>query len=370
VKIETFELERIQSVWENRVKYNLTESGVHPYTLSELLTQDEIEELLSIRLGYGQTNGSIELRETISKLYPGTDLDNILVTNGSAEANFIAIWSNLEQEDELIVMLPNYMQIWGIARSFGIKVTPFYLKEELNWNPDIEELKSLISPKTKMIAVCNPNNPTGAVLSKETMEKIVDLAKKSDIWIHVDEVYRGAELIGEETPSFWGLYDKIIITCGLSKAYALPGLRIGWLVGPKQIIEKAWSYHDYTTIGPGVLSNQIAIKALQPEMRQKILMRNRTLLRENLKLLQEWVEKHDALFHFIPPKAGGMAFLHYNIPINSTEFTTKLREKKSCFIVAGDCFGMDNYIRIGIGSEKSYFLDGLALISEMIEDLK
>jgi len=370
MKIETFELERRQSVWENRVKYNLTESGVHPYTLSELLTREEIEELLSLRLGYGQTNGSIELRETISKLYPGTDLDNILVTNGSAEANFLGIWSNLEPEDELIVMLPNYMQIWGIARSFGIKVTPFYLKEELNWNPDIEQLKSLISPKTKMIAICNPNNPTGAVLSKETMEEIVNLAKISNIWIYVDEVYRGAELIGEETPSFWGLYDKIIVTCGLSKAYALPGLRIGWLIGPKQIIEKAWSYHDYTTIATGILSNRIATIALQPEMRQRILTRNRTLLRENLKLLHEWVEIHDTLFHFIPPKAGGMAFLRYNIPINSTDFTTRLREEKSCFIVAGNCFGMDNYIRIGIGSEKNYFLDGLRKISEMIEDLK
>ena len=142
------------------------------------------------------------------------------------------------------------------------------------------------------------------------------------------------------------------------------------MVGPKQIIEKAWSYHDYTTIATGILSNRIATKALQPEVRQRILTRNRTLLRENLKLLHEWVEKHDTLFHFIPPKAGGMAFLRYNIPINSTEFTTKLREEKSCFIVAGDCFGMDNYIRIGIGSEKSYFLEGLTLISEMIEEIK
>ena len=370
MKIETFELERRQSVYENQVKFNLTESGVHPYTLSELLTQDEIEELLSIRLGYGQTNGSIELRQAISNLYPGTDLDNVLVTNGSAEANFIGIWSNLEPDDELIVMLPNYQQIWGLARSFGIKVTPFYLKESNNWGPDLDELKALISPKTKMITICNPNNPTGAVLSKQTMEEIVNLAEKSDIWIHVDEIYRGAELIEEETPTFWGLYDKVIITCGLSKAYALPGLRIGWLVGPKQIIEKAWSYHDYTTIATGILSNRIATKALQPEVRQRILKRNRGLLRENLEIFQEWLKKYDTLFTFIPPKAGGMAFLRYNIPINSTEFTTKLREEKSCFIVAGDCFGMDNYIRIGIGSEQSYFLDGLVLLSEMIEEIK
>ncbi len=369
MKIETFELERRQSVWENRVQYNLTESGVHPYTLSELLTEDELQELLSLRLGYGQTNGSIELREAISLLYPGTDLDNVLVTNGSSEANFIGIWSTLEPEDELILMLPNYMQIWGIAQSFGITIKPFHLKEHLHWQPDIEELEALLSPRTKMIAICNPNNPTGAVLEEELMKEIAFLAKKTDALIFSDEIYRGAELNGEETSSFWGLHDKAIISCGLSKAYALPGLRIGWLIGPKQSIEKMWSYHDYTSITAGILSNRIATLVLQHERRKKVLNRNRKMLRENLTLLEKWVAKHADIFQFIPPRAGGIAFLKYNLNINSTELTTKLREEKSVFIVAGDCFGMDYYIRIGIGSKKDYLLAGLELIEEVLEEL-
>ncbi|MHA2156381.1 MAG: aminotransferase class I/II-fold pyridoxal phosphate-dependent enzyme [Candidatus Hodarchaeales archaeon] len=369
MKIETFELERRQSVWENRVEYNLTESGVHPYKLTELLKQEEIDKLLSLRIGYGQTNGSDELRETISLIYPKADLDNVLVTNGSSEANFVTVWSLLEPGDELILMLPNYMQIWGIARSFGIKVRPFHLKENLDWQPDMEEIRSLISPKTKMIVVCNPNNPTGAVLSENTMNQLVSLAKESDAWLYADEVYRGAELVGDETPTFWGRYDKTIIACGLSKAYALPGLRIGWLVGSKSFIEKAWSYHDYTSISAGYLSNWIANKALQPEMRLKILTRNREMLRENLGILMDWVKKQGDKFTYIPPKAGGMVFLRYNFPLNSTKLTTKLREEKSCFIVAGDCFGMDGYIRIGIGSEKNYFLAGLDLLSEMLDEL-
>jgi len=285
MKIEIFELERTQSLWENRVKYNLTESGIHPYTFKELLDNEEIEDLLSLRLGYGQTNGSEELREAIASLYPGADLDNVLVTNGSSEANFLTIWSNLEPGDELIYMLPNYMQIWGIARSFGITVKPFHLREDHNWAPDLEELKSLISPRTKMIAVCNPNNPTGAVLSKEAMKEIVRLAKEADAWVYSDEVYRGAELDGEETPTFFGLYDKVIICCGLSKAYALPGLRIGWLVGPKEIIEKSWASHDYTSIASGILSNHVATLVLQPERRMKVLNRNRKILNENLAAL-------------------------------------------------------------------------------------
>ncbi len=369
MKIETFELERRQSIWENRVKFNLTESGVHPYKLTELLNQEEQKELLTLRLGYGQTNGSDELRYTISQIYPESDHDNVLVTNGSSEANFVVIWSLLEPGDELILMLPNYMQIWGIARSFGVKVRPFHLKEELDWQPDLDEVRGLITQKTKMIAVCNPNNPTGAVLSEDAMNELVDLAKKAGAWLYADEVYRGAELDGKETPTFWGRYEKAIIACGLSKAYALPGLRIGWLLGPKSFIEKAWSYHDYTSISAGFLSNWVATKALQPDNRMKILTRNRRMLKENLIVLQKWVENQGEKFSFIPPKAGGLAFLRYNFSINSTELTTKLREEKSCFIVAGDCFGLDNYIRVGIGSEKDYFLAGLGLLSELLSEL-
>jgi hypothetical protein len=369
MKIEIFEMERAQSLWENRVKYNLTESGVHPYTLEEFLRSDEIEKLLSIRLGYGQTNGSEELREAISRLYPGTDLDNVLVTNGSAEANFITIWQNLEPEDELILMMPNYMQIWGLARSFGIKVRPFHLREELKWGPDLEELKGLISPRTKMIAVCNPNNPTGAVLSDGEMKEIASLAEEADAWIYSDEVYRGAELDGEETPTFWGLYDKVMVSCGLSKAYAFPGLRIGWLVGPKKKIEEAWACHDYTSISSGILSNWIASLVLEPERRKKALDRNRNILNENLAVLEEWVQKHKPLFELIPPRAGGVAFPRYNMKINSTELADKLLKEKSVFVVAGDFFGMDHYIRIGIGTEKDYFKAGLKLIDETLGEI-
>ena len=370
MKIETFELERVQSIWENRVEYNLTESGIHPYTLNELLSKGELEDLQSIRMGYGQTNGSIELRETIGALYPGSDIDNVLVTNGSAEANFITVWSQLEPGDELILMLPNYMQIWGLARSFDVSIKPFHLREELKWGPDLEELEQLISPQTKMIAVCNPNNPTGATLSEKEMKEIVRLARKVDAWIYADEIYRGAELDGNDTPTFWGLYDKVMVSGGLSKAYALPGLRIGWLVGPKAAIEKAWAYHDYTSIASGILSNRIATLVLKPDIREQVLGRSRKILNENLEALSDWIKKHHNLLNFIPHRAGGMAFIRYKLDINSRELATRLREEKSVFIMDGDCFGMDQYIRIGIGSEKGYMLAGLERMGEIFVELQ
>jgi aspartate/methionine/tyrosine aminotransferase len=369
MKIENFELERTQSLYENTVKYNLTESGIHPFTLEEVLDKEEIENLLSLRLGYGQTNGSIELREAISRLYPGADQDNVLVTNGSAEANFINIWCNLDAGDELLLMVPNYMQMWGIARAFGANVKPFHLREELNWDPDLDELKRLVTPRTKMIAICNPNNPTGAVMSDEAMKEIVRLAKEADAWIYADEIYRGAELDGKETQSFYGLTDKAIICCGLSKAYALPGLRIGWLAGPKKVIEQCWACHDYTSITSGILGKHVAALVLQPERRMKVLNRNRKILKENLSALEGWAGKHKGLFSFIPPRAGGIVFVKYSMNINSSELMTKLREEKSVFIVAGDLFGMDHYLRIGIGSEKDYLMAGLSLFDEVLSDM-
>jgi len=369
MKIDIFELERTQSLWENTVEYNLTETGIHPFTLQELLDKPEIKKLYSIRLGYGQTNGSVELRDAICALYPGTNRDNILVTNGSIEANFVAIWTLLNPGDELVLMLPNYMQIWGIARAFNITVKPFYLKEELGWQPDLDEFTKLITPKTKMIAVCNPNNPTGSVLSEEAMNEIVSRAKQVNAWLYADEIYRGAELSGTLTPSFYGLYEKTIVAAGLSKAYSLPGLRIGWLTGPHEVIAETWARRDYTTIATCVLSNRIATLALQPGLRTKILQRNRKILNENLGVLTEWANTHQNLFTFIPPKAGGMVFLRYNLKINSTELSTKIREGKSTFIVPGDCFGMDHRIRIGIGSERDYLSKAIKRISESLAEI-
>lgn len=369
MEMEIFDLERTQSLWENTVEYNLTETGIHPFTLGELLEHSEIEKLQYIRLGYGQTNGSVELRKNISSMYPAATMNSILVTNGSIEANFLAVSSLLNEGDELVLMLPNYMQIWGVARAFKINVKPFYLREDLSWQPDLDELEKIITPKTKMIALCNPNNPTGSVMSEQTMSKIVSMAERVGAWLYTDEIYRGAELSGKDTPSFFGRYEKAIIAGGLSKAYSLPGLRIGWLVGPEKFIADAWSRKDYTTITAGILSDRIATLALEPQTRARILNRNRKILRDNLSLVIQWSDLHKDLFRFIPPQAGGMVFMHYNLDINSTELSKRIREEKSTFIVAGDCFGMDHRIRLGIGSEKHYLLHALERINEFLKGI-
>ncbi|MTI32970.1 aminotransferase class I/II-fold pyridoxal phosphate-dependent enzyme [Xanthovirga aplysinae] len=369
MNIRTFDLERIQSLYENTVEFNLTESGFHPFSLKELLTPEELDEINNTTLGYGQTNGSIPLRKRIASLYPNCHEENILVTNGSSEANFVACHTLLKKGDEVVMMVPNYMQIWGIAEEMGAIPKSFPLLEKNNWTPNLEELEKQVTSKTKMIALCNPNNPTGYTLSPEEMEAIVKIAKKVGAWIYCDEVYKGAELNGEEIPSFFGLYDKVVVNGGLSKAYALPGLRLGWLAGPQEVMANSWAYHDYTSITAGILSHKVGEIALRPERRAQILNRNRKMLNENLSHLKQWIDQHGELFRFLPPKAGGMAFMHYNLDINSTELSNWLRINKNVFIVPGDCYGMDRFIRIGIGERKDFLIQGLERIKEGLEEI-
>ena len=368
MNIKIFELERVQSLFENTVDFNLTESGFHPYTLSELLNPEQIEQLTNEVIGYGQTNGSVQIRKNISAMYHKADEENVLVTNGSSEANFIACHTLLEKGDEVVMMVPNYMQMWGIAEEMGCVMKAFHLDEENQWEPNLTELKLQVTKKTKMIALCNPNNPTGYTFSNEEMQEIIKIAKSVDAWIYCDEVYRGAELNGVTIESFMGMYDKVMVNGGLLKAYALPGLRLGWLVGPEKLIADTWAYHDYTSIAAGMMSQYIGEIALQTEKRQEILTRNRNMLNENLKAVKQWLDQYGDLFEYQVPKAGGMLFIKYNLDINSTELAEWLRNEKSVFILAGDVYGMDKHFRIGIGERKDYILNGLERIKVALKE--
>lgn len=364
MEIIEFGLERIQSLYENTVDYNLSDSGVHPYSLREFLSTAQTDAMLDLEIGYGWTNGTPELRTSVASLYENRTEDEVMITNGSAEANFLMVMSLLSTGDELIVFVPNYLQIWGWAKSMGITVKEVALREDLNWQPDLDELANAVTPKTKMITVCHPNNPTGSVMSKDAMMQLVAFARKHDLYLHGDEVYKGSELNGIESPSFADLYEKGIVSSGLSKALALPGLRIGWLVGPKDFIYKTWQLKDYTSITTSAVSEYVANIALQPAKRAEILARSQRILNENVGLLGDWLNTNANLFSSILPKAGGMAFVRYNMDINSTELVHKLREERSIMLVPGDVYGRDGYIRLGVGAPKSHVEVGLNHLSD------
>ena len=370
MKFETFQLERQQSTWENKVDYNLSESGVHPGSLKTLFDSEFIEKIVNTELTYGFTEGSHELRQSIASIYSGADPDNIQAFNGSAEANMVAIMSLLGPGDEMVYMVPNYLQIYGFARGLGVEVKTFSLHESLKWQPDLDELEKLVSEKTKMICICNPNNPTGSVMPKETVYAISEIADNANAWILCDEVYRGAELSRKECTSFWDIdYDKTIVNCGLSKAYGLPGLRLGWSVSNKQYIQDCWATHDYTTIAIGRLSDMIGAYVLNADNRMKTLNRTRDALSNNLTLFQNWVNTFDGKFKFIPPDAGAMAFTKYDWHINSSVLVEKIREEASVMLVAGDWYGMDHYLRFGYGANASVLEAELDRITPIFKSL-
>jgi aspartate/methionine/tyrosine aminotransferase len=367
-----FALERMMSKWENLVEYNLSESGVHPLTVRELVGDPCLaEELLNTELNYPQTNGIVELREHIAALYPGATPDNVLVTVGCAEANFITVQAILGPGDELVVMLPNYMQIWGVGHNYGFRVKPFHLQAERGWAPDLDELNEAVSAKTRLIAVCNPNNPTGHILTPEDMDGIVAAAERVGAWLLADEVYSGAErLTDAQTPSFWGRYDRVLAMGSMSKAYGLPGLRIGWVVGPADTVDDIWARHEYTTISTTVLANKLAALALSPEVRPRLIQRTRDYLRRGFPILDGWLESHEGTFTVIPPQAAAIAFARYHLDVNSTEFVDRLMREKSVLIVPGDHFGMDHYLRISFGLPPDYLRAGLDRVHELIVELQ
>jgi aspartate/methionine/tyrosine aminotransferase len=364
-------MERWQSTYENRVAINLSESGVHPMTVAELLELAGREEgVQDIRLGYGQSNGSDELRDRIAALYPGATEASVLVTVGGAEANFVGHWHLLQPDRPAAVMLPNYMQVPGMVENFGAPIQPFHLREEMGWQPDLSELEDALKEGAVFILITNPNNPTGAVLGEEAMDGIVELAEKHGAWILSDEVYRGAEVSGGETPSFWGRTERVVITNSLSKAYGLPGLRLGWVVAPPDLTQDLWGRTDYTTISPASLSDHLATLALEPSTREKILQRTREIIRKNFDVLKEWIESQEGLFSYRPPDAGAICYMKYHAPVNSSDFAEKLRAEKDLLVVPGDHFGMDRYLRLGFGNPRDELLEGLSRIAEAFREVR
>jgi aspartate/methionine/tyrosine aminotransferase len=369
MKLEQFDMERRQSTYENLVEFNLSESGVRPLTPRELVEDAAgLEALLDQPLVYSQSNGTIELRRLIASMYPGAGADHVEVTNGGSEANFITTFNLVEPGDEVVMLVPNYMQTWGLARGFGGTIREWRLIEDRvagRWRADVRALDTLVNARTKLIVICNPNNPTGARLTADDLDAIASIADRHGAWILSDEVYRGAELDGVETASMWGRSPRAIITSGLSKAYGLPGLRIGWIAAPPPLIASLWSYHDYTTIAPGALSDRLARVALQPERRARLFERTRGILRRNLPLIEAWLTDAGG-FSWIKPEAGAIVYVKYDHPINSTTLVNRLREEKSVLIVPGDHFGMDGYLRLGYGEPPEYNRAGLDRLKELL----
>ncbi len=361
--IELFEMERMQSTWENLVDCDMSESGIRPLTLRELVAMGfDLESFMDVPLGYSQSNGTVELREKIAAGYPGATVDHIEVTNGTSEANHLIALSQLRPGDEVAMEVPNYMQMPGIVRSLGATVRTFRLRLDAGWEPDWDEFERALTAKTRLLYLSNPNNPTGSILSAEAMRRIADRCTTTGTWLIADEVYLGAEIEAPRTTSFWGMSDRVIVTSGLSKAYGIPGVRIGWLIGPPTIAADCWAQHDYLTIGPNKMSDAIARVAVDPANRERCYGRTREILRRNLQVVREWVAALDGRLTWREPQAGAIGLFNYNSSVPSAELAERIRTRQSTLVVPGAHVGLEGYLRIWLGAGDEYLREGLRRI--------
>ncbi|HET7550524.1 MAG TPA: aminotransferase class I/II-fold pyridoxal phosphate-dependent enzyme [Gemmatimonadaceae bacterium] len=373
MSMELFRMERMQSTWENIVDYDMSESGIRAVTLREMTKLGfDLEEMLDTPLGYSQSNGTIALRERLAALYPGATADHIEVTNGTSEANYLLALSQLRQGDRFALEVPNYMQLWGVPRSVGADVDVFHLRprDGARWELDWEEFERAVRPGTKLVYITNPNNPTGSVLSAADMRRIVERCEMAGAYLIADEVYQGAELADPITPSFWGMSDRVIVTSGLSKAYGIPGVRIGWIVAQPDVVAQCWMQHDYLTIGPNKLSDALARVAVEPTVREHLYGRTRTILNENEPVVEEWVASFGDFLTHIRPAAAAMAFIRYASDRPSETIADWVRTNQSTLIVPGSHLGLEGYLRIWTGGKPEFLREGLRRVGVGLEALR
>lgn len=384
VNLVPFGVEEWMDAHENSAKYNIAETCCASISVEDLqaLAEDPAEKSVNIlstseKLTYGAIRGSEALRKNLSNLYSSKapsrlPEDNVLITPGAIMANTLVFYSLVGPGDHVIVHHPTYQQLYEVPRSLGAEVDLWEAKAEKDWVPDLDELKALVKPNTKLIVINNPNNPTGAILPRNLMQDLVDFAETKSITILSDEVYRPifhsvSPIDPAFPPSILSLgYEHSIATGSLSKAYSLAGIRVGWIASRSQaIVDKIAAARHYTTISVSSLDQQVAARALSSSTIHALLARNIGLARANLEILDKFVIKHDDVIEWVKPKAGTTAFLRFHRegkPVDAAKFCKTLLDETGVLFVPGlESFGkrFPGYVRVGFCCETEVLKEGL-----------
>ena len=367
--IEPFAVEIWMNEWETKCEYNLAETCVESLTIQDLLTiagrHDYImHEIGAMKMTYGEIEGSWQLRDAISQLYEKQSAENIIITHGAIGANMLVHKSIVNQGDKVICVVPTYQQHYSIPASIGADVRQLRLKEENHFLPDLDELRNLAKDGVKLIAINNPNNPTGALMDEVMLEEIATIARNAGGWVLCDEVYRGTDQTGSGiTASVVDIAQNCIATGSMSKAFSLAGLRLGWIAAPKEILEAVAIHRDYDTISVGMIDDYFATMALNSY--RHILQRSQNITRGNLAMLEEWVEK-EPLISWVKPKSGTTALLKYDLPINSRDLCVKILQETGVMFTPGSALLMEGYLRIGYANTPEIIEKGLDRVSEFL----
>ena len=370
MKIKPFAVEEWMNAWEVGAKYNIAETCVDSISMNELfeLTGEDKTEFLNRlcarRLSYGDIEGLPEFRKGVCGLYKTLNIENIVPTHGASGANHHVFYSLISPGDRVVSIMPTYQQLYSIPESYGADVQILHLSKENNYLPDLEKLRRLVTPKTKMICINNPNNPTGALMSEQMLREIVEIARSADAWILCDEVYRHLSQEDDWCPSIVDLYEKGISVSSMSKVFSLAGLRLGWIAThDMSVVKSCLSHRDYNLVSCGVFDEMLAAVALKH--RDKLLERSRKIVRENLQILDDWVSSEPHV-SYVKPQAGTTALVYYDLDISSYEFCEEMYKKTGAFVTPGDCFEVPHSMRIGYAYGKQDLIDGLKAISEYI----
>lgn len=370
MKIKPFAVEEWMNAWEVGAKYNIAETCVDSISMNELfeLTGEDKTEFLNRlcarRLSYGDIEGLPEFRKGVCGLYKTLNIENIVTTHGASGANHHVFYSLISPGDRVVSIMPTYQQLYSIPESYGADVQILHLSKENNYLPDLEKLRRLVTPKTKMICINNPNNPTGALMSEQMLREIVEIARSADAWILCDEVYRHLSQEDGWCPSIVDLYEKGISVSSMSKVFSLAGLRLGWIAThDMSVVKSCLSHRDYNLVSCGVFDEMLAAAALKHS--DKLLERSRKIVRENLQILDDWVSSEPHV-SYVKPEAGTTALVYYDLDISSYEFCEEMYKKTGAFVTPGDCFEVPHSMRIGYAYGKQDLIDGLKAISEYI----
>ncbi len=359
MKFRPFSLEDWFAKYELQCKINISESGILPITFNWFDA-----DLNNLKLHYSHMLGDQELRELIAQDYQGLSIDRILVTTGCIEANFVAFTSLVQPGDHVIVEHPNYQQLYEVPRALGGKVDLLRLRYEDNYKLNVDELNEMVTPKTKLIVICRPNNPTGSVITLETLKSIIQIVEDNNIYLLSDEIYRELSFTQKPLPPAATLSDKAISNSSMSKLHGLPGLRIGWMVADKTIIDIAKEIRSYTTICDSTLSEHLSKLALK--RKEELVTRAEKIAKTNIEVMREWVEKRDDV-DWVPPEGSLVTFPRFNRKVTSTELCTLLAEDYQVFVVPGKCFDIESHFRIGFGWSTDELHEGLGFLGRALD---
>ena len=344
MKISPFKVEEWMNRYESGALYDLTTTCIKPLTINELCGKSGLS-VFDIPLTYGDITGSERLKNNIKSLYTQQELNNITVTHGAIGANQLIFYSLLEKGDEVVCIVPTYQQHYSIPKSIGADVKLYFLKEENNWLPNLEELSQILTSKTKLLCINNPNNPTGSVIPNWLLQDIVELAQKNNTWILSDEAYRGLNLVGNPySISVADIYEKGISVGSMSKTYSLPGLRLGWVCAREDLINEINHQRQYNTISVGILDDYFASIAL--ENKNWIQERNFNIMLSGMKSFTDWLTK-EPFVECVIPNGGTTALVKYKKSMPSRELCRRLQNRTGVALLPGETMEMEGYVRIG-----------------------